>query len=271
MRKKNILFSGVVVFSLVLFGLVQSVRAEVSTTTSTSTGVTNKIVSVIIPTVTEITVAAAPAEAMPLAVDKLKSVKVLKTRGNLEANQRINALNSLIYKIKVSKLTAEQKSTLINVINPKIEIMKNFKIAINASTDAISIKTQIRAIYEANRIYAVFIPAINLERALYQEMNHADKMDANFMGRIQVKIDDQKARGKDVTIRQKALDDAKLKLADTKVKIVDELTVAAALRPSDYQDKSKAVINKVRTEIKNINGAFREVRNNLINAMKPVK
>ena len=63
-------------------------------------------------------------------------------------------------------------------------------------------------------------------------------------------IDDQKAKGKDVTLWQKNLDDAKSTAYDDVERLNNQLTLITALKPSDYGVTSKNTITLVNTNIR---------------------
>jgi heat shock protein HslJ len=80
---------------------------------------------------------------------------------------------------------------------------------------------------------------------------------------VQSKIDEHKAKGRDVTEWQKNLDDAKMLVANDMNTLANVLKKVSALQPSDYGTTSKTVIEQANADIKAVMKDFNTIRKNL--------
>jgi hypothetical protein len=102
----------------------------------------------------------------------------------------------------------------------------------------------------------------NIARRIYDLQNHSVKLSDTFL-KVQAKIDEYKGKGKDVTVWQKSLDDAKVKVAVDMNTLATALTKVAALKPADYGTSSKMVIDAVNTDLKNVAKDFNSIAKTL--------
>jgi hypothetical protein len=80
---------------------------------------------------------------------------------------------------------------------------------------------------------------------------------------VQARIDAAKAKGKDVTARQSALDTAKATLEQIKTKLAVLMPKAQGLKPADYPTTSKTTLAELRTGIKDIQKLFHSINASL--------
>lgn len=178
------------------------------------------------------------------------SLSRAKRRAEVLIDERIRALTSNKTAVTENKkLTAEQKATLNATLSTNVTNLTTLKAAIASSTDATSTKALIDSIFKDFRIYAIVIPQVRLDARIYQLKNHATTLSETF-AKLQVKIDEQKAKGNDTTTWQKGLEDAKMLVAQDMYKLDELLKVTATLTPASYGTTSKAVIDSVNKEIK---------------------
>jgi hypothetical protein len=182
----------------------------------------------------------------------------LKAKGSQLIKERINALSSNGKAIDGSKLSVEQKAAINGVITTNKNGLTTLGASIASSTDATSTKVLIDKIYSDFRIYAIVIPQIRLEKRINELQNHIPKLNDTF-AKIQAKIDAQKAKGKDVTVWQKSLDDAKALVVTDTTKLAGLYTQVSALKPADYGTSSKATIDAVNTGIKSVAKDFSSI------------
>lgn len=192
-----------------------------------------------------------------------KSLERMKARGMQLIKERVNALTSNKTAITQNKsLTTEQKTALSAIIDTNVTGLTALKVTIASSTDATSTKALVDSVFTNFRIYGIVIPQVRLERRIYDLQNHSVKLSDTFL-KVQAKIDEYKGKGRDVTVWQKSLDDAKVKVALDMNILATSLTKVAALKPSDYGTSSKMVIDAVNTDLKNVAKDFNSIAKTL--------
>lgn len=177
-----------------------------------------------------------------------------QTKGKYRANslieERIKALSSNVSAIADNKkLTTEQKSLLTTQLTTSSANLTALKNSIASSTDATSTKLLIDSIFKDFRIYGIVIPKVRIESRIYQLKNHTETLSQTF-SKIQTKIDESEAQGRDVSLWQKGLDDAKVLVAGEMFKLDDLLKKTATLTPQSYGTTSKEVIDSVNRDLK---------------------
>jgi hypothetical protein len=104
---------------------------------------------------------------------------------------------------------------------------------------------------------------VRLQKRIYEVENHIGKVNES-LAKVQANIDIVKAKGKDVTMWQKSLDDAKLLVATDTAKLSALMVKISAMKPSDYPTNSKVLIKEVNNGIqsiaKEINTIVKKVR-----------
>ena len=187
----------------------------------------------------------------------------LQLRANNLIKERINALNANLKVIAADKtLTSDQKAALGTIITTNIVGLNALKASIATSTDATSTKALVSSIFTNFRIYGIVVPQVRLEKRIFDLQNHSAKLSDTFL-KVQSKIDEYKAMGKDVTIWQKSLDDAKMLVANDMYTLTNALTKVSALKPSDYGTTSKATIESLNNDLKNVMKDFSSIKKNL--------
>jgi hypothetical protein len=202
------------------------------------------------------------AENIPSDLKVEKRLDKIKTRGAKLVADRVASLNKLKSKIASSKLTDTQKNDLTTIIDTNISGLNSLADQIKAGTDASSTRALVQKIFTDFRIYAVVVPKIHALIALDRETNHVANVNERF-ARVQARIDAAKAKGKDVSARQTALDAAKTKLAEAENQINALIAKANSLKPADYPSISKTVINDIRAGIKAVNTIFKQINQDL--------
>jgi hypothetical protein len=206
---------------------------------------------------------ATTAENTPISLNKENRLSKLIAVGTMRINERVASLNKLKSKIQSNKvLTADQKSSLAALIDQNISSLNNLLVKIKADTDIKVARADVQSIYTSFRIYAVFIPQINTLIALDSQANHIVRLTDRFV-QVQARIDAAKAKGKDVTARQSALDTAKATLEQIKTKLAVLMPKAQGLKPADYPTTSKTTLAELRTGIKDIQKLFHSINASL--------
>lgn len=193
----------------------------------------------------------------------------LQARGTQLINARISDLQSNDKAIIKSQLGVDQKAALSSIIGTNVSGLTALKATIGTSTDATSTKALIDSIYTKFRIYGVVIPQIRLEKRIYDLQNHVTKLSDSFV-KVQARIDEYKGKGKDVTVWQKNLEDAKLLVATDVGKLATLMAQAQSLKPSDYGTSTKATIEAINVGIKAVAKNFNGIQK-IINKPKTLK
>lgn len=210
-----------------------------------------------IPTTPDVTYVNASSERAEEV--RTTSLSRMKSRGMQLIDERIKALEGNKFLITTnSKLTTEQKAALSTILTNNVNGLTVLRGTIASSTDATSTKALVRSIYVDFRIYAVILPQVRLEKRIYDLQNHSVKLSDTFI-KTQAKIDEQKAKGKDVTEWQKTLDDAKVLVANDMHTLAGLFTTVSALKPSDYGTTSKMVIESTNASLKSVAKDFNSI------------
>lgn len=158
----------------------------------------------------------------------------LRTRADAEIDRRIAALTKLLEKINAMKrLTAEQKSAFTNGIQGQITSLNTLKTKIEGDTDIATLRTDVQSIAKAYRIFALYMPQVNI-------MAHADRIlavidDMNAIStRLQTRIDEAKAAGKDTTAMQTLMTDRASKLTDATTQANNAIAAVVSLTPDGF-------------------------------------
>lgn len=187
----------------------------------------------------------------------------IQSRGSNLITERINSLNATTKVINADKtLTTEQKAALTAIATTNVTGLTALQASIASSTDATTTKTLINSIFTQFRIYGIVTPQIRLEKRIYDLQNHSQKLSDTFL-KVQARIDEAKGKGKDVTVWQKSLDDAKVLVANDMNTLATLLTTVSALKPINYGTSSKAIIEQANTSLKSVLKDFNTIRKNL--------
>lgn len=215
-----------------------------------------------------------PVLSMPSSVSSMteraevigaKSLVRIQARGAQLIKERVNSLNQNAEAVAKSKgLSDGQKSAFALFFSGKIAELNTLGINISKGTEASSTKVLVQSIFTDFRVYGVVLPQVRLQKRIYEIQNHIAKLPEIFT-KVQTNIDAQKAKGKDVTVWQKNLDDAKILVATDTDKLSALMSQINSLKVADYGTTSKATIKSVNDGIQNIardiNSIGKKVRN----------
>jgi hypothetical protein len=201
-----------------------------------------------VPMIPEITaVPSVPEKSEAITTNSLTRIKA---RGAALIKERVGSLNTTGATLSSSKtLSLEQKAVFSTAIASQVAGLTTLGTSISSGTDASSTKALVASIFSTFRIYAVVMPQIRLEKRINDLQNHAAKL-ADVFTKIQTNIDAQKAKGKDVTTWQAALDNAKALVVTDTTKLAALFTQISAMKPADYPTTSKTTIDAVNVGIK---------------------
>jgi hypothetical protein len=94
---------------------------------------------------------------------QITTVVLRKENAKKEIERRLASLNNLLIKIgNMTKLTAEQKTTLTQQVQEQITNLTALKTKIEAETDPTKLVEERKSIIDNYRIFALFMPKINI-------------------------------------------------------------------------------------------------------------
>jgi heat shock protein HslJ len=218
---------------------------------------------------TDVTIPSAPiiTTVMPVTenegVTLLTKLSRIQARGEMLIKARISSLSANASVITSDKsLSTDQKNALNTLISINTTRLVSLRAAIVAGTDAASTKSLVSSIFANFRIYAVTIPQIRLEKRIYDLQNHSIKLSNRFVT-VQTKINEYTAKGKDVTIWQKTLDDTKSMVANDMNILATTMAKISTLKPADYGTTSKMIIETTNADLKLVLKDFNSINKNL--------
>jgi hypothetical protein len=191
-----------------------------------------------------------------------KMVTNLVTRGDKEIDARVDSLNKLITRISdMKRLTDAQKQALTVKVQTLITTITQLKAKIDAEGSAAgasgaassTLRVDTASITQAYRVYALYMPQMSI-LATIDRLGSLSNAYGTVAGKIQARISQAQAAGKDVTALQKTFADYNAKISDIGVQGVAALNIILPLVP-DNGDKTvmasnKAALMSARADIK---------------------
>ena len=172
----------------------------------------------------------------------------LKTRGNSELTRRIAALNELITKINgFKKLSDTQKSTFVTNIQSQITSLTALQIKINNDTDVATLKTDVQSIITSYRIFALYLPQINIIAFADRLLFVSDQL-TELSNKLQIRIQQSKTNGHDVISLTSTLTDMQTKISDAKIQAQNAISTVTPLTPDGYPG-NKTTLQSAHTMI----------------------
>lgn len=113
-----------------------------------------------------------------------------KTNAINEIDRRLSSLNNIITKIEgLGRLSSDQKNTLTTQVQNEINNLNNLKTEIQAETDPTALQTEKTSIIQSYRVYALFVPQVEIIAQADKIMDISDAMsgkttDTTLLGKI---------------------------------------------------------------------------------------
>jgi hypothetical protein len=188
---------------------------------------------------------------------KMESVK---TRAQNEIQNRIDALNKLIMRVQAMKrLTQATKDEFVAQINAEIALLNTLKAKIEMGIDLTTIIADRKSIFQDHRVYMLFIPKMHVLAAadvIFEIVVNMEEVAA----KLETKIAEAKAAGKDVVSLETYLADARAKMADAKTQAESAVAAVLNLNP----DKgNEATMNANKTAVRNAHAFLKMARETL--------
>lgn len=187
----------------------------------------------------------------------------LKERANKEIDRRIASLERLLTRInEMKRMTAAQKTSLTAQVQAEIDKLEALKTKIAADTDMATLKTDVQSIVTAYRIYALFLPKIQILGAADRLQTTADMM-SSHAAQLSGKIEEQQTNGQDVTEAEALLTDMNAKIADAKTQAQNAINSVTPLTPEGFPGNKTELQNArqmIVTGVKDLNTARQDAR-----------
>ena len=170
----------------------------------------------------------------------------LKQRASNEITRRITSLTHIINKISaIKKLTDSQKASLTSNIQAEITSLTALNTKIQADTDIVTLRTDVKSIVTSYRIYLLYLPQTQIIIAADALLTTADTF-TELATKLQSRINEAKSRGEDVSSLETTLADIQTKIADAKTQANNAIDAASILKPTDYPG-NKPQLQSART------------------------
>jgi len=195
-----------------------------------------------------------------------------------EVDRRVTALNDLIARVAtIDRLTDAEKTSITGSIQSQITALNSLKAKIDADTDIDTLKTDIKTITQAYRIFMLVIPQGRIVAVSDTIFTTSDIL-STLGTKLSARITAAGTAGKNVTALTTLLADLNAKAADAKVQAQAAVTLVAGLSPDNgdttamkANDKAfadaRAKIKLARADLK----TSRDDAHKIIEALKGMK
>jgi len=201
------------------------------------------------------------------------NMEKLKEKSEKAIERRIESLEKLIDRIsEMKKLSATDKTSLTSEVQAEIDSLKALLVEIQADADLENLKTDAKSIVDSHRIFALFIPKIQILGAADRMFSIADQMSSQA-ARLETKINEAEASGNNVTDLDSLLSDMKTKIEEAKSKANEASAAVENLKPEDF-DKDETLVTlkdarqMVVDALKDLNEARQDARKIIIGLLK---
>ena len=170
-------------------------------------------------------------------------IPLIKSRADQEINRRINALNRLSDRVgKRKRVSDSEKNNIAAEVAGEITNLTNLKAKIDGDADIATLREDVKSILGSYRIFALVIPQGEILVGADRIKTIADNM-ITIGTKLQTRIADAKAAGKDTSSLDANLADYNAKIADSKTQAQSAIDVVSGLAP-DNGDQVKAAANR---------------------------
>jgi hypothetical protein len=190
-----------------------------------------------------------------------------KEKAVKEIDRRIASLNAIVERISLmSKVTDLLKTNLKTNTQNQINALTALKVKIEADTDLATLKTDVKSITDAYRIYALVMPQARITAAA-DRMATIINMLVSVGTKLQARINAAKAGGADTTALEAAWADLGTKLGSAQEHAQAAVNLVMPLAP-DQGDKTVMASNE--TILKLAQGEIKLGQADLVAARKDV-
>lgn len=166
-----------------------------------------------------------------------------KARAQEEIQRRIKRLNELGARTQeMLRVSAEEKTSIAAQVSAQVSALTALGAKIEADADIDTLKADIKSVTKSYRIFALVIPQGHILVAADKIKTTADVFLA-FVAKLETRIAQAQAAGKDTARFSATLADAKADIADAKVQAEAAVALVANLSP-DNGDKTAMEANE---------------------------
>jgi hypothetical protein len=162
----------------------------------------------------------------------------------------------------IKKLTDAQKSSFTSQIQTEVSNLTTLKSKIDADTDIATLRIDVKSVIDSYRIYALYMPMINLIVAADRITDTAINFTA-IATKIQTRLQQAQSAGKDVTALQASLTDMQSKITDATNQAQQVISAVTPLTPAGYPG-NRTTLQSARAMLKigqsDLNTALQDAR-----------
>lgn len=214
------------------------------------------------------TTAASSTQPVKLTAAQQAKLKAAIEKADKEIDRRVVVLTELNTRVQaMERVTPDFKNTLSANVQTQITALGQLKTKIDADTDLETLKSDVKAITDSYRIFALVLPQTRIAVAADREVTLIAMM--NALGtKLQARLQELQSQGKDVGPLLTALTDMSSKLKDAATQAQAAVSVTATLTP-DAGDKAKMESNT--TALKTGRSDIQAAQKDLVAARKDAK
>ncbi|MDQ5955438.1 MAG: hypothetical protein QG621_441 [Patescibacteria group bacterium] len=214
------------------------------------------------------TTAASSTQPAKLTAAQQAKLKTAIEKADKEIDRRVVVLTELNTRVQaMERVTPDFKNTLSANVQTQITALGQLKTKIDADTDLETLKSDVKAITDSYRIFALVLPQTRIAVAADREVTLIAMM--NSLGtKLQARLQELQSQGKDVGPLLTALTDMSSKLKDAATQAQAAVSVTATLTP-DAGDKAKMESNT--TALKTGRSDIQAAQKDLVAARKDAK
>jgi hypothetical protein len=203
-------------------------------------------------------VAAAQTTA-PATESRADRVDAVKARAHEAIERRLQTLERLASRVRGSRpLSDAHRTALDELIESQRSGLTALDAKIQADTDAETLRADVRSIVTDYRVYLLTAPKVHLVICADTELAVAARLD-EVAARLQAKVDEAEAAGKDVTAAQGHLDAMTAKVGEARTAASGVPDSVLPLVPQDYPD-NEPTLDAARASLQTGRTALREAR-----------
>jgi hypothetical protein len=197
----------------------------------------------------------------------------IKSRGDAEIGRRLDTLNRLLVNISdASKLTDADKLALNQQVSNEATKLMQLRLKLAGETQVGDAINDISAMLTEYRVYALISPKVKLIKAADDQQIVEQKL-SSLQAKLDTRISNAQASGKDVSALQSKLKDMETNLAAAQALSSGVETSVLPLQPTDY-DKDHTILSgykdKLQTAKADVQNAYADAKS-IVAALKNMK
>lgn len=171
----------------------------------------------------------------------------LQTRAQNEITRRLNSLSSLTTKLGDMKhLTATQIASFTTNITNEENSLKTLAAKISGDTNIATLRTDMQSIVKSYRVYALYLPQINIMATADKLLNVSDMISA-YADKLQQRLQELSIPTTDQTTLTNTMKDLRQNLSDANTQAQQAITTVLPLTPDGYP-ANKTILQTARTQ-----------------------